>query len=111
MNPLCSVPGCAAPRLSSTSRSGNSYFLPRCKEHWSHNFAARCQPRWQDSGGYWWLRREDGSLIREHRAVMEGLLGRPLAPREQVYHRDGNRSNNSLASTDVVYELRAKEPG
>ena len=32
--------------------------------------------------------------IREHRLVMEGILGRYLQPWENVHHKDGDRQNN-----------------
>lgn len=35
-----------------------------------------------------------GGYVREHRLVMEGLLGRRLTRREVVDHRNGNRSDN-----------------
>lgn len=33
--------------------------------------------------------------VREHRLVMEGMIGRRLAPSEVVHHRDGDKRNNS----------------
>lgn len=32
--------------------------------------------------------------VREHRLVMEGILGRYLRPEEVVHHKDGNKQNN-----------------
>lgn len=38
--------------------------------------------------------RIDGSEVREHRWVMEQLLGRPLLAHETVHHRNGQRADN-----------------
>jgi hypothetical protein len=39
--------------------------------------------------------RVNGKQCLEHRVVMEGILGRKLAPSEIVHHKDGNGLNNS----------------
>ncbi len=53
--------------------------------------------RYHDSNGYIVVRKE-GKKITEHRLVMEQMIGRELAPRENVHHlngvRDDNRSEN-----------------
>lgn len=36
-----------------------------------------------------------GRQVREHRAIMERLIGRSLLPGEVVHHKDGNKLNNS----------------
>lgn len=44
----------------------------------------------------------DGQLIREHRHVMEQVLGRKLKPNEVVHHKDGNKKNNSPDNLEVL---------
>jgi hypothetical protein len=39
--------------------------------------------------------------VREHRLVMEGILGRYLDPAEVVHHIDGNKQNNTPANLNI----------
>jgi hypothetical protein len=43
-----------------------------------------------------------GVGIRQHRRVMEEVLGRPLTSEEIVHHRDGNKLNNDPTNLAVV---------
>lgn len=63
-------------------------------------------PAWKggrqvDKGGYILLYRPDHpqanrhGQVREHRIVMEAMIGRPLTRTEVVHHIDGNPANNS----------------
>lgn len=63
-------------------------------------------PAWKggrilDKHGYVLIHRPDHpqsnrhGYCREHRLVMEGILGRPLLRQEVVHHRDGNPGNNA----------------
>ena len=60
---------------------------------------------WTDKRGYRWIYvLENGSrrAKREHRHVMEGMLGRKLDAREVVHHKDGNPSNNSPSNLELM---------
>ena len=46
-------------------------------------------------GGYKYFWISDGTSIKEHRAVMEQMIGRKLEPGEEVHHIDGDRANNN----------------
>lgn len=50
--------------------------------------------RTPDGNGYFKV-RVGGKQVREHVAVAEKALGKPLPPGALVHHADGNRSNNS----------------
>lgn len=43
----------------------------------------------------------DGRQMKEHRFVMERMIGRPLLPDENVHHRDGNKSNNEPGNLEL----------
>jgi hypothetical protein len=43
----------------------------------------------------------NGKGIRKHRLLMEEVLGRPLLPNENVHHKDGDRSNNTITNLEV----------
>lgn len=57
-----------------------------------------------DSSGYVVHQRiVDGKRLRikEHRAVMEQVLGRALLPTETVHHKNGNRADNRPENLEV----------
>ena len=69
-------------------------------------------PSWRggrhiDKQGYVLLRAVDhphansNGYVREHRLVMERVLGRRLLPTEVVHHKDGNRQNNAPENLEV----------
>lgn len=56
-------------------------------------------PRWKGGrsilpNGYVRVRTGDGRYQYEHRVVAEAMLGRKLATREQVHHRNGDKADN-----------------
>lgn len=48
---------------------------------------------WLDEHGYVTVGTDDGPRL-QHRLVMEGMVGRRLAPEETVHHRNGDRADN-----------------
>ncbi len=60
-----------------------------------------------DKGGYRLIfKREhpfagNSGYVREHRLIMESILGRYLLPNEYVHHKDGNRGNNEPGNLEL----------
>lgn len=49
-----------------------------------------------DEHGYRRISVKGRGTVREHRWIMERLLGRPLAPGENVHHVNGDRADNTV---------------
>ncbi|MCP4540281.1 MAG: hypothetical protein GY832_24340 [Chloroflexi bacterium] len=101
--------------------------IPR-QPHW--NFPkGEANPSWNggrmiDKDGYVLIHQPDhphstnGGYVREHRLVMENMLGRYLDPKEVVHHKDKNKQNNvpdnlglyNRNSDHLRHELTGKVP-
>ena len=100
----------------------------------AHSCPGSLNPAWNggrktDKDGYILIYRPDhpsavgggngrAGYVREHRLVMEGVLGRHLTASEVVHHKDSNRKNNTpenleLFSTNAEHlamELKGRVP-
>lgn len=84
--------------------SKQKYCSPQCSAaaHFGPaNASYKGHPPIIQSGGYRliWV---SGQYLLEHRHVMEQHLGRPLARNEHVHHRDGKKTNNSIANLEIM---------
>ena len=111
-DPLADVP------VRDLYRQGCS--IPDCsKRHYSRGWCERHYQAWRahgdplkrinapagqadhyDSNGYHHI-SVGGRIVAEHRWVMEQALGRPLLPGENVHHRDGDRSRNTIDNLEL----------
>lgn len=60
-------------------------------------------------GGSWWINsngylegRIDSRRVKQHRMVIETLIGRKLLPTEDVHHKNGNKLDNNPDNLEVV---------
>lgn len=64
--------------------------------------------RYVSPDGYVFVHRPEhpnsgpNGYVSEHRLVVAETIGRPLNPREQVHHIDGNKANNHISNLVVV---------
>jgi hypothetical protein len=52
--------------------------------------------------GYVLVRIDTGIWENVHRMLMAQYLGRPLKVFEEVHHKDGNKSNNTIANLELT---------
>jgi polyribonucleotide nucleotidyltransferase len=57
--------------------------------------------KWLNDSGYVMIRIK-GKAVREHRFIMEQILGRPLLKTEEVHHLNGDRTDNRPENLAVV---------
>lgn len=85
-------------RLKVLRQGGGKYCSPACgakRPQWRG-------ARWIDQQGYVWISLPDGRRRKEHRVVMETVLGRPLRPREIVHHRNNIPTDNRPENLEVM---------
>lgn len=78
-----------------------------CKGAWeSENRRAENHPNWSGGtykqDGYIFVHLSDGSVMAEHRYVMECVLGRKLYSDEVVHHIDRDKTNNHPSNLVVL---------
>lgn len=73
-----------------------------CSYHCQQKF------RWKNYKSKGWIDgsyrkiKVNGKSIREHRQIMEILIGRKLLPTEAVHHKNGNKLDNRLENLELM---------
>jgi hypothetical protein len=97
---ICKTDGCEEPVRRNKKGIGQGY----CGAHFNSWSTQRLPgSRLKGPSGYVIVKREDGSFIGEHRAVMEQHLGRRLLSSETVHHINGVRDDNRLENLELWY--------
>jgi hypothetical protein len=87
-------------------RSGSKYCSRPCA--WKNNGGRNRKPEcwWTNQRGYIdgiiWIDAETRIRVKQHRFIMQGILGRPLLDSEDVHHKDGNKANNAIENLEVI---------
>ena len=98
--------GCSRQCMCDRMREAGIPRLPPWSQPGSRN------PAWKggrhiDADGYILIHQPDhpyataGGYVREHRLVMEAMIGRYLERDEVVHHRDGNKQNNDPSNLEL----------
>jgi len=66
------------------------------KSRWSGENNPRWSGGWyEDKHGYKWIHDDKGRWKKEHRVVVERIIGRDLLSTETIHHMDENKRNNN----------------
>lgn len=102
------------------SRFHNEQF---CSRECAYQYLSEHHGKWNENGyryidtmGYIHLRMpehpsaDSTGYIREHRYVMEQMLGRPLESFERIHHKNGNKSDNDPSNLELWTVGKRKDP-
>jgi hypothetical protein len=102
--PICSEPGCTEPAWQGATPHGRAYYRSICLNHWADRNREGIHQRtgyrstedgaqYLETDGYVRVRR-NGAWVKRSRAILEGIIGRPLRPGETAHHRNGVRHDD-----------------
>jgi len=96
------------------TQSAISYAMKRLgmKTKTARDYRSSKNPHWKGGrfinwAGYF-LVRHNGKYVREHRLIMERMLGRPLKSTEEVHHLNGIRTDNRPENLVVIDTAKEK---
>ncbi|MFA5377406.1 MAG: HNH endonuclease signature motif containing protein [Dehalococcoidia bacterium] len=87
-------------------RESSKYCSRRCLWDGNGGFNKKQESWWKNSKGYIegriWLPDGTQISVKQHRFIMEGIIGRPLDKDEDVHHINGNKSDNRPGNLEIV---------
>lgn len=87
-------------------RSSSVFCSVPCARSKNGGHNKKAQSWWVNSKGYIegriWVTPSVQIRVKQHRWIMEGILGRPLEKWEDVHHKDGNKTNNSPSNLQLM---------
>jgi hypothetical protein len=94
---LCTIDGCK--NLHKSKGFCNTHY----SNYWHRGtpYPSAIKGTFQGRGKYTFVRVSKGKWRREHHIVMEGLIGRPLRPFENVHHKNTIRNDNSPTNLEL----------
>lgn len=117
-----------AASIRSIPPTGRKCSIDGCDgDHWARGWCFQHYTRWHDRGdpeaplrrarngagwrglnnnGYIVLKLR-GTVVLEHRKVMEEMLGRPMLPEETVHHRNGIKTDNRPENLELWVGTRS----
>jgi len=95
----CKFKGCDKPVLA------KEY----CNSHYRQNLVGKelaplrgYNPgEWTLNGRGYLVRTRNGKQEKQHRVIMEEVIGRPLKPYENIHHKNGDRADNRIENLEL----------
>jgi hypothetical protein len=87
-------------------RAASRYCSNPCARSKNGGHNKKPESWWRNKKGYIegkiWLDCGTQIRVKQHRFIVEGILGRPLAPDEDVHHKNGVKNDNQPGNLEII---------